>query len=77
MNWKQSDRKKRLYVIGIALFAIVILGTPGALELCNITIMECLWQITVSLIGWIFFWDLLRLEFERAAICGRLIYYGD
>ena len=64
-------RKERLYAVAILIYAIMILGTAGAYECDNITLWESIYQITVLMVGGLFWWNLIRIEETRAAISRR------
>lgn len=63
--------RERLYIIGFILCGIMLLGTAGAAEIDSITMGEAIWQICVSTIGGLWFWNLIRIEETRACRYGR------
>lgn len=65
----KADRikKEKLYLIGMMLDAILVLGTAGAVELGGITLLEACWQIAWAVGGCLIFFYLLWLEETRAA----------
>jgi hypothetical protein len=64
-------RRERLYIIGFILCGIMLLGTAGAAEIDSITMGEAIWQICVSTIGGLWFWNMIRIEETRACRYGR------
>lgn len=59
--------KKNLYAIAVLVFSIFLFGTAGAMELNVITFEEGCWQIAVSMVSALWFWNLLRIEETRQA----------
>ena len=51
MRTKESTRRETLYLTGIMLYAVMILGTAGAYECGGITLAESAWQILTLLFG--------------------------
>lgn len=59
--------RSNLYAVAVFLFAVLMLGTSGAVMVGSITLTEGIWQTVVSMVGGLFFWNLLRLEETRTA----------
>ena len=66
MTAKNGARRERLYIIGFVLCFIMLPGTAGAAEIDSITMGEAIWQICVSTIGGLWFWNMIRIEETRA-----------
>ena len=66
MTAKNGARRERLYIIGIILCVIALLGTLGAFETDGITAGEAIWQSCVFGIGAVWFLKMSRIEERRA-----------
>lgn len=62
-----KERREVLYGIGILINAILVLGTVGALECENITLLEAMWQVVVAVAGALVWVYLFFIEETRAA----------
>lgn len=66
------NRKKTLYAIAVLCNAILMLGGAGSIELNALTYEEGLWQIVLSMISGLWWWNLLRIEENRSCRKGRM-----
>lgn len=62
-----KERRETLYLIGILIYAVMILGTAGAYECGGLTLAESAWQILTLLVGGLVLCFLLFREETRAA----------
>lgn len=62
-----KERRETLYLIGIMVYAVMILGTAGAYECGGLTLAESAWQILTLLVGGLVFCFLIFREETRAA----------
>ena len=60
-------RKEIIYLVGVLVFALMILGSAGAWAVGNITFPESAWQIVVSMTAGLWLCYLIQLEETRAA----------
>lgn len=59
--------KEKIYAFGILAFAILLLGTQGAVFTDNLTFGEGVWQTIISSVAILWLWNLIKLEETRAA----------
>ncbi|MBQ9871473.1 MAG: hypothetical protein IJM27_06015 [Eubacterium sp.] len=67
-------KRKTIYAWGVFLFSVFLLGTVGALEQGTISCLQGFWQTIIGIAGGGFFWNLLRIEENRAVRRGRMSY---
>ena len=57
----------RLYFVAVLLFILVLVATAIETRSGFISVYDACWQIIVSMLGGLWFWNLLRIETLRAA----------
>lgn len=62
-----KSMKRAIYAIVILLCSLLMLGTAGAMENNSIGFYQGCIQIVSGMIVGLFFWNLLRIEENRAA----------
>jgi len=63
----ELTRRSKLYFVAVMVFTILLMITAVQTHTGVMSIYDACWQIVVSVLGSLWFWNLLRIEMTRSA----------